>query len=193
MMARGVVLAAQALGARLSAAGLSAARLARYGAAAALVVAGIAVALGRDHDAHTYADATRVVGMVTPADLRVMRQMATALPPGTPVFANGIDDAGQWSTALTPDPIYLTKDWLIAHPHDTRVAAVADACTDPQSARRALEGAGAVFVGARERAAAKHHWDAGCIDGIPGVRLIAEERDGAGHVSAAFEVTGGSG
>ena len=182
MMAAGVVLAAQALAPQLR-------RVpARYAALGAVVLAGLFVGLGRDHDAHTYGDATRSVGMVTAADLRVMRRMAATLPPDTPVLTNGIDDAGQWTTALTPDPMLLSKDWLIAHPHETRVAALAEACTDPQSAAAALEGAGAVFVGARERAGAKHHWDAACIARIPGLRLIASERDGE-RTSAAFEVT----
>jgi hypothetical protein len=183
-MAAGVVLAGQFLAQRV--------RERRLIAAAGVAVAAVAVGVGRDHDAHTYADATRSVGVVTAADLRVMQRMASELPPGTPVLANGIDDAGQWTTALTPDPLLLSKDYVIAHPQEPRIAALAGACGDPETARAALAGAGAVFVGARERAGAKHHWDAACIARVPGLRLLAEERDGE-LVSAAFEVSGGPG
>jgi hypothetical protein len=180
MMAAGLVLAWQWLRDRVPDR--------RVALVAAAVVAGLAVGIGRDHDAHTYANATSSVGMVSAADLRVMEQMAGQLPASTAVLTDGYDDAGQWIAALTPDAQFLTKDYLISHPQDARVAAVAGACTDPQSAAKALRGSGAVFVGARVRATAKYHWDAACIARLPGVRLLAEEHDG-GRISAAFAVT----
>ncbi len=183
MMAAGVVAAASALRSRLP----DPRAALRFAAPAAAVVAALAVALGSSHDAATYGTATTSVGMVTGADLSVMAAMSRQLPSGTPVLTDGIDDAGQWLTALTPDPLYLSKDWVIAHPHEARIAAVAQACTDPQAAAAALTGVGAVFVGAAERAGAEHRWSADCVARIPGLRLIAEARQGD-RVAAAFAV-----
>ncbi|HEV7679109.1 MAG TPA: DUF6541 family protein [Candidatus Dormibacteraeota bacterium] len=164
-------------------------RVTRGTALAGVVVVVLAVAIGRDHDASSYATAVRTVGMVSQQDLVVMRSMAAQLPAGTPVMTDGIDDAGQWVPALTPDVLLFSKDWVVNHPQDTRVAAIAAACVDPQAARQALEGAGALFVGNRERAGAKHHWTADCVARIPGVRLLARAGDGA-QASAAFAVGG---
>ena len=164
-------------------------RFTRGTALAGAIVVIAAVAIGRDHDAANYGNAVRTVGMVSQQDLGVMRSMAAQLPAGTPVMADGIDDAGQWVQALTPDVLFLSKDWVVNHPHDTRAAAIAAACDDPEAARQALQGAGAVFVGNRERAGAQHHWTADCVARIPGVRLLARAGEGA-QASAAFAVGG---
>ena len=161
----------------------SAATAPRVAVATIAVAAAVVVAVGRDHDAHFYADARADVGVVSGSDLTVMHAMAAQLPPGTAVMADGIDDAGQWAIALTPDPVFMSKDYVISHPQDTRLVAIANACVDPAAARQALSGAGAVFVGARERGVTRHHWQVSCIAKIPGVRLIAQS-----GASAAFAV-----
>jgi hypothetical protein len=149
---------------------------------------GIALGLGHQHDADFYRLATSSVGMVSASDLAVMRQSAAQLPHGTSVMADGIDDAGQWVTALTPDVLFLSKDFVIAHPHDPRLAAIANACQDPEAARQALDGGvGAVFIGSRRRAGAEHPWSVDCVARIPGLRLIAEAGSGTDR-SAAFVV-----
>ena len=126
---------------------------------------------------------------VSSRDVFVIQSMAAILPRGAVVLNDGVTDDGQWITALTDDVEAEPKPYADLYPSDWRVTAMADACTDPAQAEKALAGVQAVFVGTNQRPGAVNVWKASCIAALPGLRLVAGTIGGP----AAFVVTGGSG
>jgi len=188
LMAWGVVNVAQVF--RPLLARISAPRLAA--ACAALVVAGVAVSTW-----HTVDDMRGSVAQSTTgdADVAALQAMDAQLPPGTVVLADTGADGGQWIDVLTRDvewaPIAFLRGYVragsIQPATDPRVAALAAACTDPERARQALTGIGAVYVGSRQSAAAGTRWDAACIAALPGVRQVVRATAG-GRTATVFAV-----
>jgi hypothetical protein len=122
---------------------------------------------------------------VSSRDVSVIRSMAAILPRGAVVLNDGVTDDGEWITALTDDVEAEPKPYAGIYPSDWRVTAMADACTDPAQAQKALAGVQAVFVGTNQMPVAAHPWKAACIARIPGLRLVAGSSSGP----AAFAVT----
>jgi hypothetical protein len=122
---------------------------------------------------------------VSSHDVSVIHSMAAILPEGAVVLNDGVTDDGEWITALTPDVEAEPKSYAGLYPNDWRVTALADACTDPAEAQKALAGVQAVFVGTNQMRGAAHPWTVACIARIPGLRLVAGSPSGP----AAFAVT----
>lgn len=119
-------------------------------------------------------------------DVTVIDELAAKLSPGSLVLNDGVEDSGQWITALTDDVEVEPRGYAESFPDDWRLVALAGACSDPSGARAALSGVRAVFVGSEAGATGPHHWNAVCIAAIPGVHLVAGATSGA----AGFLVTG---
>jgi hypothetical protein len=117
------------------------------------------------------------------ADIAVLHRLAAVLPPGSTVLTEGLDDAGQWVGALTPDVPFFSTDYARSHADDLRLVALANACQDPAAAAAVLRGVDAVFVGAVQVDGARHPWSARCLQAVPGLRAVA----GSGQ-AAAFVV-----
>lgn len=156
------------------------------GGVVVLVVAAV-VSAGVSRDRQTYADVVPAFGKATAADVAVMRQMATALRPGSLILTDGEDDAGIWINVLTPDLRLLPKPWVQAHPDDFRVVALQQACASPEAAAAALHGVDAVFVGSRHSVDATHPWKLDCIRHVAGLEPLLEASSG-GHTAALFAV-----
>jgi hypothetical protein len=129
------------------------------------------------------------------ADVRALSAMDGALPAGTLVLANTGADAGQWIDVLTRDvewaPLVLTRSYVVTgtlRPAiDPKVAALGKACSDPQAARTALTGVGAVFVGSEPLRNPPVRWNASCIAALPGVRELTHVTVD-GHTAWVFAV-----
>jgi hypothetical protein len=129
------------------------------------------------------------------ADVVALAAMDRALPPGTLVLANTGADAGQWIDVLTRDvewaPLAFTRNFVqagsIRPATDPKVDAVARACDDPRTARVALNGIGAVFVGSLPDTKAALRWDAACIARLPGVHEVTHATVD-GHTASVFSV-----
>ncbi len=92
---------------------------------------------------------------------------------------DGVDDSGQWITALTDDVEVEPRGYAESFPDDWRLVALEGACSDPSGARAALTGVRAVFVGSAGGATGPRHWNAACVAAIPGLRLVAGSTSGA--------------
>jgi hypothetical protein len=152
------------------------------------VLAVICIVAGAGADLTVYQRAVVERGLSTPADLTVINRMAAILPPGALVLTDSNYDAGKWIAALT-DLTPLTPNQFeggsLGYP---LVLDIANACTDPATAEKALAQADAVFVGGHHLLNAPFPWNQECIARLPGVRLIASAQSD-GTTSAAFAVT----
>jgi len=127
-------------------------------------------------------------GHVASRDVAVIQTLGALLRPGSIVLNDGVADDGRWITALTDDVEAEPKPHTDLYPNDWRLVAMAEACTDPAQAERALAGVQAVFVGSDPAPGAAHVWRASCIAALPDVHLVAGTAEGP----AGFVVTGGS-
>jgi hypothetical protein len=148
-------------------------------AAAIGVVAVGGLALGAQRSSEMLSEELASSIHVPAQDVSVIDALAAQLPPGSLVLNDGVADAGQWITALTDDVEVEPRGYAEAHPDDWRLIAMAGACSDPSAALAALRGVRAVFVGSAAGAVGSQHWNAACIAGIPGLRLVAGSTSGA--------------
>lgn len=196
LMAWGVVNAAQVfrpLLARTGGAGVQ--RRMRLGAVALSALTAATVAVAAWHTADDMSGSAATSTTTTDADVAAMAAMDRALPPGTVVLAHTGADGGQWIDVLTREvewaPIAILRNYVrsgtIVPAVDPRVAALDHACDDPQAARAALRGIGAIYVGARQSPAVLLHWDPRCIAALPGVRQLVRATAG-GRTAIVFAV-----
>lgn len=135
--------------------------------------------VGATHEASRIRDAVAAEDVTADADIAALAQMDTVLSPGTVVLTEGRFDSGQWLDAVTRDvewaPLAYSRG-VLEHGSilflDDRAMALGKACSDPGAARAALDGIGAVYVGARRQAGSPAPWKASCIAALPGVREV---------------------
>jgi len=140
------------------------------------------------HDSGIYDQVVADNSRVSDADLAAMTAMSGRLPAGAVVMNDGEADAGLWIGVFTPQVSFFSKPWLSAHPDDPRLVALSNACTDPAAASRALDGADAVFLGAKPSANAVHLWPPSCIGTLPGLSLLVQATDSNGRRAIVYSV-----
>ena len=118
-------------------------------------------------------------------DVSVIQELAAHLPRGSLILNDGVADSGQWITALTQDVEVEPRGYANEYLSDWRIVALGQACSDPSAAQGALHGVQAAFVGSDPAVGSSHLWNAGCLDSLPGLRLVAGSTSGA----AGFLVT----
>jgi len=154
-------------------------RMPVWSAAAIGVLAAGGLVLGASRSSDMLSAILAMSPHVPAQDAAVIDQLAAKLPPGSLVLNDGVEDSGQWITALTDDVEVEPRGYAETFPDDWRLVALSGACSDPSSARAALIGVRAVFVGSAGGATGPHHWNAACIAAIPGLRLVAGSTSGA--------------
>ena len=159
---------------------------------AALVVA--VVIAGTASTFHLNQQAVATLARSADADKVALATMDRILPPGTLVLTQGALDAGQWTDVVTRDvpwaPLAYTRSFVQSGGIpllDERGQRLAKACDDPQQALAALDGVGAVYVGARHDPKVRHPWHAECIAALPGVHEAARV-DIGGYTAWVFVV-----
>ncbi len=168
-------------------------------ALAALFVGGAVLSpiVGGYHEASRIRDAVAAEDVTGDADIAALTAMDRVLPPGTVVLTQGRFDSGQWLDAVTRDvewaPLAYSRGVLKGGSIpllDDRALALGAACTDPARARAALDGIGAVYVGAvvtHGSAKSPAPWKASCIAALPGVTQVVSVTAG-GRTARVFRV-----
>ncbi|MBJ7596034.1 MAG: hypothetical protein JF886_14480 [Candidatus Dormibacteraeota bacterium] len=142
-------------------------------AAAVAVIALIGLALGGQSELGVYQRAVVDRATATPADVAVLARMSAALPKGSLVLTDGLNDAGIWVlslTDLTPLVPPGSEGGALSLP---LLAALSHACDDPAAAVAALQNVAAIFVGSHTIPGSAYPWRADCIAQLPGVRKVA--------------------
>jgi hypothetical protein len=156
-------------------------------AALMAVLAGLALGVGSQRVSQMLSAEMSVSVQVSSQDVAVIDRLAAQLSPGSVVLNDGVADAGDWITALTPDLDAAPKPYTDVYPNAGVIVALSRACSDPAGAERALAGAQAVFVGPQTPGAGDPHpWSARCIASLPDLRLVSGSISGP----AGFIVTG---
>jgi hypothetical protein len=133
-------------------------------------------------------------GGASEADWAALTAMDRVVRPGTVVLTRGALDPGVWvdsvSRGVEWSPLSYSRSFLDGTGiplAEERARAVASACTDPATARAALSGVGALYLGTGPQPGAPMAWDAACIAALPGVTQVVEASAG-GHTARIFTV-----
>jgi hypothetical protein len=151
---------------------------------ATLGLSALMLVVGVQDETRIYAANIASRQLVDSADLAVLGTMSRTLPAGSRVITDDLWDAGMWVSAVTPDHLLVPKGYIGGELSKPLVDALANACTNPAAAERALGSFDAIFIGSHRMPGAPPGWRSNCIQALPGVRQIAHASENGGEAAA---------